>query len=216
MVKLVERVRVKDALGIARMDGLYDETLTEMIEQASEEAETYCRRKFTYAARVEYHTSYEQGPSDPDPQYIWLDGPVDQGQPISIVWAPYQNHDDVGLTLSPPQDYRLDAEKSLIVVGNSRGVLIGVTLAPYIYPYLTYSQTGFKVTYTGGYQVNPAPIPNPNPDPTDDYNVVAVPMGLKSVLVKKIAADFTTMKMLCPWSPEELVSLKPYAKKNLI
>ncbi len=77
MTKLTERALVKDILGISRMDLSPDPILNGMIETASNEAELWCRRKFPYAVRQELHQRYAQSIHNPDPQYIWLDGPLD-------------------------------------------------------------------------------------------------------------------------------------------
>ncbi len=68
MTKLTERALVKDILGIARADLMYDSILNGMIEAASNEAQEWCRRKFAYGIRTELHQSYEQASSDPTPQ----------------------------------------------------------------------------------------------------------------------------------------------------
>jgi len=131
-LKLTERSRVKDILGIALADLVNDTTINGMIDQASREVEQICRRTFTKGPRREYYQSYEQNPFDPDPQYLWLDGPIDPDEGMTIVWAAYDRHDDNGITLTPPPalgnvqltvnaDYRVDLDKSLVIIRSSTG-----------------------------------------------------------------------------------------------
>jgi hypothetical protein len=72
-MRLCERSRIKDLLQIPRADTLLDDTLNGLIEQASEEVAHITRRAFEYAARTEFHASYDQEPEDPTPQYIHLE-----------------------------------------------------------------------------------------------------------------------------------------------
>lgn len=213
-MKLVERAVVKDLLEIARADSLQDQTLNNMIEQASEEAEDHCRRKFTKAARVEYFRSYDQDLLEPDPQWIWLDGPVDLTQPFSIVYDPTNNHDQSGLTLDA-NDYILDANLGLITIKGATGLSRNLALVAFGHNVFAYSATGFQVTYTGGYPVTEKPEAEPV-DPMDDYGVVQVPRGLKMIIATKVARDFTEKKMLLPWKDEEKSALKPFEKKDLL
>lgn len=213
--RLTERAKVKDLLGIARADTLQDELLSSMIEQASAEAEQICRRKFTKSARVEYYQSYDQLAYDPTPQYIWLDGPIDTAETFSIVWAQYNRHADVGVALTA-QDYQLDQDKALVLVGSTTGVLSNLPLpAGYALPSIGASPTGFQVTYTGGYPLNSKPIGEPA-DPLDDYGVTQVPESLKSIIARKVAEDWKQAKSFIPWDDTQRQMLVPWKKKDIL
>lgn len=213
MTKLTDRSLVKDMIGLGRADTLYDNILNGMIQQASDEAAEFCRRDFAKKARVEYFQSYEQLATDPTPQYIWLDGPVDTEQPLVIVYAMYGDHAN-GSEVTP-ENYILDAEQGLIKVRGGAGSLL--YQLPIASRGMLYGQdpTGFQVTYTGGYAVSTPPN-NHTPDPLDDFDVAAVPAGLKSILALKISEDFKDRKVLLPWTKEQKGSLKPYQKKDML
>ena len=215
-VKLVERYKVKDALGIARADTINDDLIAGMIEQASDEAEQHCRRKFSKAVRTEYKRSYEQNWNEPDPQYLWLEGPIDSTLDITLVWAPYMMHATTqALTLVKDTDFFVDYGQSLLRVILASLNFQTVLPMSYLRGAIMAADNGFKVSYTGGYEVSAAPEGNID-DPLDDFGVVAVPIGLKSILTRKIAADYTAKKMLQAWTDAELSSLKPHEKKDRI
>lgn len=213
-MKLTERALVKDLLEIARADTLQDTILNNMIEQASEEAESACRRSFTKAARVEYYRSYEQMVYDLEAQYIWLDGPVDTDEVFSIVYDPTNEHATAGLTLELT-DYVLDAAKGLVTVKGATGLSRNLAISVISGAVFLYSPTGFQVTYTGGYEMTVKPD-GEDDDPLDDYGVTQVPNGLKMIIAQKVARDFTAKKMLMPWTDDEMASLKPFKKKDIL
>lgn len=215
-MKLVERALVKDLLEIARADTLQDAVLDSMINDASDEAAEFCRRKFEKEARVEYFQSYDQTFFDPVPQFIWLDGPIDLTAPFKIVFSSYGLHDTSGINLEDNNiDYKLDLKESLINVYGISGTSSDPALIGLVGGNFVYSPTGFQVTYTGGYEVTVKPDGEPD-DPMDDYGVVQVPRGLKMIVAQKVARDFTDKKMLMPWTDDEKLSLKPYKKKDMI
>jgi len=216
MIKLIERALVKDFAGIARADTFNDNLINVMIQQASAEVERITRRSYVKAARVEYHTSYEQGPADPEPQIICLNAwPVDLAETFTLKYSADDHREGTSVTLNSTEgDYQLDNETGMIRVRASR-------ILPTIVPLLvgnifSYAPRGFQVTYTGGYVAEEPPDPYNDPDPMDDYGVAAVPDGLKMVLAAKIASNWKEFKMLKPFSEEERYQLKPWAKKDQI
>jgi len=214
MTKLVERALVKDLLQIARADTFEDARIDSMIELLTEDVEHYCRRKFTKADRVEYYRSYDQMFNDPDPQYVWLDGPVDTGSPFGIVWSPNMRHATAGVTLQP-EDYTLDAEQGLLMISGASGLaqsLIPIGFGGRLYGY---AAQGFQVAYTGGYAVTINPGIDPA-DPMDDFGVTQVPSGLKYVLASKISEDFQDRKKLLPFTDDQKLRLNPYRKKDIL
>lgn len=217
-LKLTERSRVKDLLGVARADSLYDLVLSGLIELSSDEAQRFCRRKFSRAARVEYYRSYDQAAADPTPQYIWLDGPVDTNETFGISWALGMQHSTNGQVLTADQ-YTLDAEEGLVTVKGNWGLANPLVIYPYHWGSYGYDPTGFRVTYTGGYTTTE----NENtgsPDPMDDYGVTLVPEGLRQIVAQKIAEDWRGTegmpKISVPWTEEQKVRLKPWAKKDIL
>jgi hypothetical protein len=226
-LKLTERARVKRLLKVAEADTINDELYDALIDQVSTEAEQICRRHFTYNPnRVEYYQSYEQNPFDPDPQYLWLDGPIDPDVQMVIVWAAYDQHDANGITLNPTpanpiypyqnEDYRIDYDRSLVIIKSSTGSVANMPIPAGVgLPVYSYSPTGFRVSYAGGYRVLEKPDSEPD-DPLDDWGVVLVPVGLRHIIAKKVAADLTTYDMAMPWGLEERNWLKPWMKRDLI
>lgn len=215
-VKLTERAKVKDLLGIARSDSLQNDLLDGLIEQNSEQVEELCRRSFTKAARTEYYQSYDQDAYDPCPQYLWLDGPIDKTQLLEIKWAPYDQHDEVGIALTGT-DYQLDEGRALIIVRAATGPIAGMPIARgLVLPVFTFAPRGFQVRYTGGYPVSEKPDNEPI-DPMDDYGVTQVPNSLKAVVAFKCATDWKEgNKMALPWVPEQVAQLKPWKKKDVL
>lgn len=212
MTKLTERDLVKELLGIARADTINDLLINRLIEVNSEEAERICRRKFAKATRTSYHQSYEQAFGDPTHQYVWLDGPVDLGQPFLITYASLSRHETDGRTLQPTE-YRLEAETGLVtvmggrlgtdqaIVQLNRGILYEADPA------------GFKVTYTGGYVTTAKPGVWTD-DPLDDFDVTQVPSALKMIVASKVARDMGA-KGFQTWSEDEKRALKPWTKKDV-
>jgi len=212
-IKLTERARVKDLLGIARADNLEDSILVAMIEQTSEEVERLCRRQFAEIQRVTFHESLDMDGVDPTPQYIHLNAPVDDQQLFEIVWAMYDRHDKDGVTLVA-DDFRLDTEKGLVTIRSSSAITTQILPLGRL-PWYQYSPNGFRVTYTGGFLVSIAPSGDP-PDPLDDFDVVQVPNGLQQVVALKIKQDFTECGMCQPWTEEQRQWLYPWKKKDLL
>lgn len=213
MTILVERALVKDILQIPRADTVADYLLSALIEQASDEAEDYCRRKFLKKERVETFRSYEQAGWDPEPQYIWLDGPVDMSQPFIVSWQDTANYSRNGNDISAGK-YDLDPEKALLKIRGDTSELLSRLPIPRG-SYFGNSPAGFVVRYTGGYPITVA-SPNSTPDPLDDYGVVQVPKGLKMAIAQKVARDFQTSRTLLPWTDEEHTRLKAWKKKDII
>ena len=149
--KLVDRASIKDLLGIARADSLYDQTFNRLITEASEFVTNYCRRNFLKGARTEFYRSYDQWPGDQDPQYIWLDGPIDLTAQFEITYAAHQDRDTNGVILVKDEDYRIDLEQSLVTVYTVSTLYLRVALLTKAL--IEYSPTGFRVKYTGGYPI---------------------------------------------------------------
>lgn len=214
MVKLVERALVKDLLRLPRADTLQDGILNGMIEQCSAQVERITRREFTYAARVEYHRSYEQTAVDPEPQYITLNAfPVDTDETFLLQWSPHDHRTGHIIDLSESnEDYELLAEKGMVVVRTAGGIVNNLPLLGSII--FSYAPRGFKVTYTGGYAVSEHP--GGDPDPLDDYDVVQVPDSLKQVVAQKVALDFQAVRMLRAFTDDERKSLSLWEKKDMI
>jgi hypothetical protein len=214
LTKLTERALVKDLIGIARADLIYDTILNGMIDTASDRAEEWCRRKFAYGLREEFHQSYEQSLSDPNPQYVWLDGPIDPAVQLIINWS-WNEWQDFAQELSR-ESYTVDLEQGLIVL-TLKLASPGYSYSPFPYSrqFVT-SPTGFKVKYAGGYPVSAPPTTGYTFDPSDDYGVVQVPDGLKLAVAQKVAADFTNNRIVTPWSDDQLQLLRPYKKKDMI
>jgi len=218
MPKLVERERVKDCIGMARADSIQDDVLNSMILQASEQVEQITRRTFTKGAHVEYHESYDQPPSDPDGQFLWIKAPpIDTVVSVTIVWSPNDDHDANGTALKAATDFRVDGD-TIFVKPIASGSLSGsAAIFALSSPHITWSPTGFKVTYTGGFAIlNPTPVPDPTPDPLDDYDIVSVPQGLKDVIARKVATDWKDGKMIKPWTGEQKGLLLPWKRRNVI
>jgi len=211
-IKLTERARVKDLLGIGRADTFHDSDLKAIIEQTSEEVERLARRSFSLAARVEFFKSYDNDGVDPVPQYLWLNPPVDDQAFFEIVWAMYGRH-DTDSVLVDPEDYRVDFETGQVTIHGSSNITTQI-LPLGRKPWYQFSPDGFRVTYTGGYPVTVAPS-GPE-DPIDDFDVTQVPIGLQYVVARKIKQDFTECGMCQPWTAEQREWLKPWTKKDIL
>lgn len=215
MVKLTERARVKDYAKIARADTLHDGLINDMIEQASEEIQDLTRREFEKKQRTEYHTSYEQTAFDPEPQIVLANAwPIDEGETIELIWSPYDHREGLTTELTQAnEDFTVDAEKGFIWVRSNGGLvnnlpLLGTTI-------FSYAPRGFKLTYTGGYEVTTEPQGH-TADPLDDFGVAQVPESLKNIVAQKIAKDLVEMRFLRPFEDADRKLLKPWTKKDMI
>jgi hypothetical protein len=222
MSKLLERALVKDLLGIARADSFYDYLLDSMVQQASEEVGTYCRRVFERSARVEFFKSYDQMPGDTDSQYVWLDGPVDLAEQLELRWSDQMDHDTNGIVLERDRDYRVDTRRDVLIITGYYGNISSVSSR--LMAYIRDHSQGFKVRYTGGYAVSEEPGGH-TADPTDDFGVTAVPPGLKMAIAQKIAKDWRAARTLpvpnptpklTPWTDEDLSTLRPWKKMDTL
>lgn len=215
MVKLVERALVKDLLKMARADSLHDEILNNMIEQCSAEVERLTRREFEKKERTEYHTSYEQTASDPDPQFVLLNAyPVDREQNFQMWWSAYDHRENLAIEMTEQEEnFILDPVKGMITVRSAGSMIANLPIIGNIA--FSYAPRGFKILYTGGYPVNVKPEEE-DEDPMDDYGVVQVPYGLKILVAQKVAKDFRDTRVLLPFTDEERKGLKPWNKKDMI
>lgn len=227
LIKLVEMSVVKDFCNIAQSDTLDNTQLKGMIEQASREVMLFTRRDFEYGLKTEFCLSYDQQPYDPYPQYLWLTAfPLDTtkgNQGITeIVWAPNDMHEEMGATLDTT-DYQVVPERGAVIVRRSTGLFNGII--PLIHGRLIFSfaPRGFRVTYWGGYaSLNPSPYPDTAiRDPLDDFDVLDVPLGLKTVIARKIAEDWQAQdkspgKSLRGWTLAQLDGLGPYVKDDVV
>ena len=160
-MKLTERRLVKELTNTSLADTRYDTAIDRLIRQASTAVARFTGRIFEYGQRTEYHRSYDQWWDDPDPQYIVTEAaPIDEGQPITIIWAAEDRHDTNGVTLDPTEnDFSVwDAEKGVISIRKWSGLASNLILpVRQRLPIFTYDQRGFKITYTGGYQLSTDP-----------------------------------------------------------
>lgn len=210
MVKLTERMRVKDLANIARSDNLQDDKIDNMISQVSEEVERLTRRLFEKISRVEYFTSYEQEIIISDPQILLVDAwPIDLNEPFELSYS--RSGDHTSSYMLESDSYSVDFEKGFIWVNSLRGDLS----TSFMIEGTTYAPRGFKLSYTGGYDVS-APSQGHISDPLDDFGVAQVPIGLQNFVAQKVAEGISKKGFLEPWSKEELNTLKVWAKKDLI
>ena len=224
-------------LDINRADALFDDALDWMIQAASDQVRKLTGREFTKLARTEYHTSYETYLNEPDPQYIFTNSwPIDTGQPLKITYAAYERHTTAGIELTnsgEDPDYVVDAEDGVIMVQRVSGR--GQQPLHYGYsgvPITVYAPRGFKVEYTGGYELTPDPATG---DPLDEFGIPQIPDGLKFIIAQKVATDFLAAKqmhassgepqkfkatgsagMLKPWTEEQRETLAPYRRRKLL
>lgn len=231
-VKLVEMSLVKEMCNIAQADTYQNQQLRAAIAQASADVEHATNRKYEYAADTEYCQSYDQQPYDPFPQYCFVPRyPIDLTKSVVITWAPNEMHDQMGATLDST-DYQIDAERGCFIIRRTTGVFQGII--PLIRGRLIfcYAPRGFRIQYTGGYKaLNPAPAGYvegamyPGADPLDDYDVPDVPLGLRMVIARKIAEDWSSwrvadrdpkMFVLKPWTTEQTRLLHPYRKNDVL
>lgn len=212
-LKLTERNLVKDFLGVNRADALLNPMIDGMIEQISDEVEGLLPRKFTKVERTEYHPSYDQNIADPMPQFIKLEAyPLDTALPITVHYSSCEDWDSEGFLLVADSDYRVaSAEKGVLTVRRASTILSEIAPIGGINLIYRMASRGFRVTYTGGYAITADSSPLVA-DPLDDFGVVQVPMGLKTLLARKIAFDWMEKKMLQPWRPEELKMLYIYRR----
>lgn len=215
MVKLTDRSRVKDYAKIARADTLHDSLINDMIEQASEEVERLTRREFEKKVRTEYHTSYEQSAFEPEPQIILANAwPIDTGEELLLSWSAYDHREGTATDLTEAnEDFTVDAEKGFIWVKSNGGLINNLPLLGNMI--FSYAPRGFKLTYTGGYEVTVEPDSH-TADPMDDFGVASVPEGLKNIIAQKVARDLTDMRFLRPFENDDRKLLKPWTKKDMI
>lgn len=203
MPKLTERQKVKKLLGIPFADLLHDATIDDMIAAVSEEVEEITRRKFSKAERTEYYVSYEQTSTEPDPQPLLVDAwPIDLNEPLTITWSLRGTHDENATEIESGCQ-TIEDEKGMIWVTCSDSGSI------------PYAENGFKIIYTGGYEVSVEPDVHTS-DPTDDFGVTEVPASLKAIVAQKVAADFKEFAFATPFSDEQRKTLKAWTKKDLI
>lgn len=257
MLKLCERQRVKDFCNLARADTLWDSVLDGMIEQASADVETLCRRSFLYQERIEYFTSYEQAAFG-ESQYLFPEAfPIDTSPekfPM-IKYSPNNDHFANGLRLSPggnSPDFQITSsdptfvDTGAVIGPSNRGtqdviVIRGANNQTSPYPYgwsrLQYADRGWEIIYWGGYDYLSTPPDEPyDPDPMDDFNVIGVPVALRTLVARKIANDFLApilpagqtptraprsaliapTALLRPWTDQEKLTLRPYRRRNLL
>jgi len=221
-IKLLERSLVKDLANISRADTAWDTQLNGLIELASENVERITRRKFDKKQRIEFYQSYEQGPVDPTPQYVYTDAlPIDSTATLTIFWDPYNKHDDSGIELLLSKgDFEIIDEEGLLRIHTASGLINQLPPTRWGIPIFSYNPIGFKITYTGGYVTTTKPTAEPV-DPLDDYGVTQVSDGLKLVIAQKIAIDWlgdskTPGKMLKPWTEEQKSQLRPWMKKDIL
>lgn len=215
--KLTTRKQVKMFLNMAKADALRNEMLDAMIDQVSAEAMEITNRKFDYRQRVEYHQSYEQGMGDPVPQYIFpMAPPIDVEKPIRLSWSATHQYQDTELEISTPD---------IVVSSGLEAIIVRVGALTYNPNYLSYysgtpaigySPMGFKLDYFGGFPTENEveEIPE-DADPLDEYNVIQVPLGMSTVLARKIAEDYGEKGYLRAWTVDDKQALIPYRRKNI-
>jgi hypothetical protein len=205
MAKLVGRSLVKNLANVATADTRWDAVFDAMIEEAGAQVEDVTGRIFEYGARVEYHRSHEQVWGDRTPQWVIVQAPpIDVGETVTLVWAPFDDHDDNGTTLELDVDYRYET--------NAAGDVIGFRIQRFsswpetlpvpagTFSLVQQSPTGWRASYTGGYAASAAASAIAGQpgrfDPYDvgEAEVVAVPSGLQFVIAAKIAEDFLFLR----------------------
>ncbi len=200
MTKLVGQSLVKNFANVATADTRWDHIFDAQIQQASAEVEHLTARQFLKVERTELHLSYEQVWGDRTPQWVVVTAPpIDTGETTTLVWAPFDDHDTNGTTLTFEQDWRFE-----MTAGEAVGLRIQrfsswpetLPIPAGSFSMLQYSPTGFQVTYTGGYAASAAAsVISGQPGRFDPYDVgeaevVAVPAGLQGVIAAKIGEDF--------------------------
>lgn len=116
--------------------------------------------------------------------------------PPSVVWAPNEFHDTMGVTLNPGvpgdrsrmPDFAVDPRRGCITVRRASGLMNGV-LPLYLGKLVfAYAPKGFRVTYSGGYPVTQEPTDADYEfDPLDEFGVTQVPIGLKTIIARHVA-----------------------------
>jgi hypothetical protein len=220
VTRLCEKSLVKDLLGINRHDLLLDKSLASFIDAVSSEAEQYCSRSFTKASRVATAPRYEQHIDDPDPQFIWLEGPIAQSPAPQIWLSGWTTDTDIVLE---GQHFEISYELGLIkVMPTFVGLRIdNASYIPSTPGFLDYSASGWKVAYTGGYDVSVRPTGD-DPDPSDDYGVVQVPEALKVVIATETVRRWRTIRGIQQQTPAQMQNydwrtmLNPWRKKDHI
>lgn len=210
-MRLVERALLKDIIGMARADTGSDNLLDAMLEAATDEVMRLTRRQYLKGPYTEYYKSYEQLPSDPTSQWIWVDvPPFDTQASITVSYSSTGNHDTDGSILTVGKEYAIGTSLDHVEVF-SITVGSGVAFVPY-FGY-AHNPRGFKITYTGGYAASADPVGD---DPMDEPGVVQVPAGLKMVIASKIAKDFRKGRILQVWDEDDRRALRPYMKKDQV
>lgn len=205
MSTLVGRALCKDHANISQTDAQFDAILDSLRETVSRQAEDITGRHFASGVRTEYHNSFTQNFGDPTPQWLFVEAPpIDTGQTMTLVWAPFDDHTNNGTTLVQNEDWRLETRIDGTAVGlriqrfksvpNTFPLPAGVSFL------LGDSPTGFQFTYTGGYAVSAvagAPPAGKVRDPFTDGegDVVAVPAGLQAILAAKVAENWKYVEM---------------------
>jgi len=217
MPQLTEKWRVKDFIGISRSDTLHNDKILGMILNVSDEIVNLTARTFEKGQKVEYYPSYQQTLTDAVPIYVKLDRwPIDPTAELTIIYSPYGRHNIIGRTLTT-QDYTVDNDKGIITIRSASGALSQMLLiTPAIF---IYAPDGFQVTYTAGYDVL-SQVSSP-PDPMDEDGLVQVPVGLRTLIARKIADDWLNNKasgqltgpgVITPWSSEQMQQIRAYRR----
>ena len=194
MSYLVGRLAVKDAANISRADTRWDSVLDLMRELVSRQVEEITGRVFAKVERTELHPSYSQYFGDPSPQYVIFNAPpIDTGETVTLLWAPYDDHASNGTPLTTPEDWHYETDKQgeiwALRVQRFTSYSHYIPIPPGGYGTLGDSPTGFQLTYMGGYTVSTGS--STDPVEIGEEDVVAVPNPLASLLSQKIADDFT-------------------------
>lgn len=193
MSTLVGRIAVKDAANIAWADTRWDSVIDMMRDLVSRQVEEITGRVFAKVERTELYPSYTQYFGDPSPQYIAVNAPpIDTGETVTLLWAPFDDHATNGVELTTPDDWHFETsaqgEVWALRVQRFTSFPQNLPIPPGAYGTLSDSPTGFQLTYTGGYTVSTGS--SSDPVEIGEEDVVAVPAGLASLIAQKIADDF--------------------------
>jgi hypothetical protein len=204
-----ELSRIKDALRMARADTLHNANLKFLLDYNSTMVEQLTGRPFEKVERTEYHKSYDQGITEPDPLYIFPKSvPVDSAQTLTLIYAQGGLYDTAGVTLVINTDFTLGENNEYLAVRAATG-LVNTSIAATVAPVFAYAERGFRLLYTGGYVKSAAP----GSDPLDEGNVVAVPDALKMIVAAKVARDFEAGGPK-EWTEGEKASLIPWTRQS--
>lgn len=249
MSTLVGRAAVKRAANVALADTRWDEIIDLMRDLVSRQVEEITGRVFDKVERTELYPSYTQYFGDPQPQYVIVNcPPIDSGETVTLLWAPFDDHDTNGTALTTPDDWKYETDKYgeiwALRVQRFTSLPQNLPIPPGAYGTLGDSPTGFQTTYTGGYTVSDLGSPT-DPVEIGEDQVVAVPVGLASLVTQKIADDFNYFKaqrlqgttdpaavvtqmqqaggfgtvvstgFIRPWSEMQLANVKMFARKDM-